>query len=166
MKKTFILALLLICGTHTAFAQMATHRLGAGVNYWVTLEDIEIDDVDSDGLSYLATYQFRPGLLGVQVDFEWLPDRFGDKAYAPAAYLVFGRGFYAALGAGIVRQDGEWADDPFVALKAGVDLALLQNLYIDLGVSYRFDSSIKVSDALDDIDTDTIYVGGAVRLAF
>lgn len=144
----------------------ATSRLGVGATYWTSLRSVKVDNVDRDGFSLLATYQYRPGLLGVQLDMEWLPDRFGEKAYAPAAYLVFGRGVYAAAGVGMVHQDGDWADNPFFALRAGVDLEFLQFLFVDLGVSYRFDSKTRLDDAVDKIDTDTLYLGAAVRMAF
>ncbi len=143
-----------------------TSRLGVGANYWTALSSVKVDNVDRDGFSFLASYQYRPGLLGMQLDLEWLPDRFGEKAYAPAAYVVLGRGLYAAAGVGMVHQDGDWADNPFVALRAGVDLEFLQFLFLDLGISYRFDSKTKLSDAFDDIDTDTLYLGAAVRMAF
>ena len=163
--KSILMGGLVLAMTIAAEAQ-PTQRLGVGANYWTSMKSIKIDNIDRDGFSYYASYQLRPGLLGLQLDFEWLPDRFGEKAYAPAAYLIFGRGAYVSAGAGLVRQDGEWADNPFIALRAGLDFEILPNLFMDLGVSYRFDSKTKLSDAVDDIDTDTLYIGAALRLAF
>ena len=147
-------------------AEAGPHRLGAGANYWVAMDSIDVRDVDEDGLSVLVSYQYRPGLLGWQADLEWLPDRFGEKAYAPAAYLVLGGAIYAAAGVGIIHQDGDWADDPFFALKAGLDLQVLPRIYLDLSGSYRFDSKTKFNDALDEIDTDTVFLGAALRFGF
>ena len=56
------------------------HRLGGGVNYWVALEDLDEDDVDEDGFSYLISYQYMMDWIGVELDVELLPDRFGDMA--------------------------------------------------------------------------------------
>ena len=164
----FILAgvLALACLVPGAQGQQATHRLGVGANYWVALSDIKVDDIDDKGFGYVATYQFRPGLFGLQLDVEWLPDRFGEDALAPAAYVIVGRGVYLAAGVGLIRQDGSWADDPFVALKAGLNMKVLPSMFLDVGVSYRFDSKQKIDDALDDIDTDTLFLGAALRLAF
>lgn len=148
-----------------ADAAQGSHRLGAGANYWVALDDLD-SDVDDDGFSYLISYQYRTGLVGVQLDAELLPDRFGEDAYAPAAYLIVGSAIYAAAGVGIINQDGDWADDPFFALKAGLDLELLPNIYLDVGASYRFDSDTDLDDAVDDIDTDTVFLGAAVRVGF
>jgi hypothetical protein len=166
MKNVWMLIAVLLMGAHTGWAEEHTTRLGLGVNYWVAIDDIDTDDVDDDGFSYLISYQYRPGLLGLQLDLELLPDRFGEDAYAPAAYAVLGNAIYAAAGIGIMHQDSDWADDPFFALKAGLDLNILANVYLDISASYRFDSEVDLDDAVEAIDTDTLFLGAAVRLGF
>ncbi|HMO05113.1 MAG TPA: hypothetical protein PKC67_13575 [Kiritimatiellia bacterium] len=166
MKKLWMLVAGLLLSAPIVNAGEHAARLGAGVNYWVAIDDVDVDNVDDDGFSYLLTYQYRPGLLGLQLDAELLPDRFGEDAYAPAAYLVVGKAIYAAAGIGIIYQDSEWADDPFYALKAGLDLNLLANIYLDISASYRIDSETDLGDAVDAIDTDTLFLGAAVRLGF
>ncbi len=158
-----VLALFLVPSLHAADQ---THRIGAGANYWVALDDIDIDDVDESGLSYFASYQFRPSLIGFQADVEFLPDMFGEDAIAPAAYLLVGSALYAAAGVGIINFDGEWADDPFFAFKAGLDLELLPSIYLDVSACYRFNSQYDFDDAIHAIDTDTVFLGAALRLGF
>ena len=158
-----VLALFLVPSIHAADQ---THRIGAGANYWVALDDIDIDDVDESGLSYFASYQFRPSLIGFQADVEFLPDMFGEDAIAPAGYLLVGKAIYAAAGVGIVNFDGEWAEEPFYALRAGLDLEVLPSLFLDVSASYRFNSETKLDEAIDDIDTDTVFLGAAVRIGF
>ncbi len=166
MKKAWlVLVAAMWVGLGAAFAGDNAHRIGAGANYWVALEDVEAD-VDEEGFSYLISYQFRPGLLGLQLDGEMLPDRFGEDAYAPAAYVLVGKAIYAAAGIGIVNQDGDWADAPFFAFKAGLDLEVLPRLFLDVSASYRFDAETELEDAIDAIDTDTIFLGAAARFAF
>ena len=165
MKKWLGVLLVLLVAVPAALAEESGHRLGVGANYWIALDDLS-SDVDENGFSYLLTYQWRPGLLGLQLDGEILPDRFGEDAYAPAAYLLLGKAIYAAVGIGIVNQDGEWADDPFFALKAGLDLEVLPRIYLDLSASYRFDAETDLGDAFDAIDTDTVFLGAAARFGF
>jgi len=166
MKKWMILIVLVLFILPSAHAGGGAHRIGMGVNYWAAIDDIKIDNIDEDGFSYLFSYQYRPTLIGLQADVEFLPDLFGENAIAPAAYLVLGSTIYGAAGVGIVNRDGDWADDPFFALKAGLDLELLPHIYLDLSGSYRFSTKYKVKDALDAIDTDTVFLGAAVRMGF
>ena len=142
------------------------HRLGGGANYWVTVDDIDADDVDDNGFSYLASYQYWPSLIGLELAVEFLPDRFGDDAYAPQAYLLAGSGLYAGAGVGIVNSDGDFADDPFYALKAGLNFELLPSLYLDVAAHYRFESTEDLEDEDTEIDSDTVFLGAAVRLGF
>jgi len=163
MKKlTVLILLLLIC----SIPALADHRIGGGVNYWVALDDIHVDDIEKDGLSYLASYQYRATLLGLQVDVEFLPDLFGENAIAPAAYLLVGEAIYGAAGIGIVHVEDGWAHDPFFALKAGLDLEVLPSIYLDISGSYRFNSQIDLGDAVGEIDFDNVYLGAAVRVGF
>lgn len=165
MKKWMGVLLALLATASVALAEDSVHRLGVGANYWIALDDLS-SDVDENGFSYLISYQFRPGLLGLQIDGEMLPDRFGEHAYAPAAYAIIGKAIYAAAGIGIVNQDGEWADDPFFALKAGLDLEVLPRIYLDISASYRFDAETDLGDAFEAIDTDTVFLGAAARFGF
>jgi hypothetical protein len=165
ITKWFIIAGLL-AGLAPIHAQAENHRLGAGANYWYAIDDIDVDDVDDDGFSYLVTYQYKPSLIGIQIDGELLPDRFGEDAYAAAGYLVVGGAIYGSVGVGILNVDGEWADDPFYALRLGLDFELLPGIHLDISGSYRFDSETKIGDALDDYDTDTVFLGAAARVAF
>ena len=165
MKKWMEVLLVLLATASGVLAEDSVHRLGVGANYWIALDDLS-SDVDENGFSYLLSYQWRPGLIGLQLDGEILPDRFGEDAYAPAAYLLLGKAIYAAAGIGIVNQDGEWAEDPFFALKAGLDLEVLPRIYLDISASYRFDAETDLGDAFEAIDTDTVFLGAAARFGF
>lgn len=166
MRTALWVLLAAFIGLSTARAEESRYRIGGGVNYWTVLNNIDVENVDKDGFSYFASYQYRPTLIGLQADLEFLPDRFGQDAIAPAAYVLLGQAIYAAAGAGILNVDGEWADDPFFALKAGLDLEVLPRIFLDVSASYRFDSKTKLKDAVDNIDTDTVFLGAAVRLGF
>lgn len=141
------------------------HRLGGGVNYWVALENLDEHDVDENGFSYLISYQYMMDWVGLELDVELLPDRFGEDAVAPAAYFLIGKTLYAGVGIGIVNYDGDFADEPFFALRAGLDLEVLPSLYLDISANYRFNDKADLDDSDRKIDTDTIFLGAAVRFA-
>jgi hypothetical protein len=141
------------------------HRLGGGVNYWVALEDLDEDGVDEDGFSYLVSYQYMMDWVGLQLDVELLPDRFGEDAVAPSAWFLLGKTLYAGAGIGIVNYDGDFADEPFFALRAGLNLEVLPSLYLDISANYRFNDKADLEDDDRKIDADTVFLGAAVRFA-
>lgn len=155
-----LLACLFLAGTSWA----SEHRLGGGINYWVTVDSLD-DDIDDNGFSYLLSYQYRPGLISLEFDMELLPDRFGETAVAPQAYVLVGDALYAAAGIGIVHTDGSFADKPFFALRAGFNLNVLPGLFVDISANYRFNDSTDLKDKEKNIDTDTVFLGAAVRFA-
>ena len=167
MKKWMILTAmgaLALWGAEQARAEESGSRFGGGVNYWTTIDDIDVDNIDENGLSYYVSYQYRGDLLGLEADVELMPDSYGDDVLAPQAYLLVGGDIYAAAGVGVMYIDDEFADDPFYALRAGLDLELLPHINLDVYATYRFNPDVEIGDAVDAIDTDTLFLGAAVRL--
>ena len=164
LRSMILLGLIALTATG-AFA--GEHRIGGGANYWVSVDDIEVGDnkLDDDGLSFFGSYQYWPGLLGLEVDVEFLPDRFGESAVSPQAYLLVGKGIYAGLGIGTTYTDGDFAEEPFFALKAGFNIELLPGIYADIYGNYRFNDTADFDDEDTNIDTDTVFLGMAVRIA-
>ena len=165
LLRAMILLGLITLTTTGAFA--GEHRIGGGANYWVSIDDIEVGDnkLDDDGIAFFGSYQYWPGLLGLEVDVEFLPDRFGESAVSPQAYLLVGKGVYAGVGIGTTYTDGDFVDEPFFALKAGFNIELLPGIYADIYGNYRFNDSADFEDEDTDIDTDTVFLGLAVRVA-
>ncbi|RWX49845.1 hypothetical protein VT98_10042 [Candidatus Electrothrix communis] len=146
-------------------AQAVEHRIGGGANYWTSVDDIDLDKIDDDGFSFLASYQFWPGLIGLELDLEIVPDQYGETAYAPQAYALIGKAIYAGAGIGINYRDGDLADEPFFSLRAGLNLEVLPGIYWDIYGNYRFNDTTDLEDHSTDIDSDTIFLGSAVRIA-
>jgi hypothetical protein len=165
MKKLMILMAMgsvLALGVGQARAEESGSRIGGGVNYWTTIDNVDVKDIDEHGLSYYVSYQYRGDLLGLEADVEFMPDSWGEDVIAPQAYLLIGGDIYAAAGVGILTGA---PDDPmFYALRAGLDLELLPHINLDVYATYRFGDDIEFSDAIDNIDTDTLFLGAAVRL--
>lgn len=143
-----------------------SHRFGVGANYWKTLDEIDFGDIDEDGFSYLASYQYAPrGLFKFEADLEYFPDLAGgsEAVWAPEAFVMIGGTLYAGAGIGIYYSDGTWADEPFYMLRAGLDFPILPFLSLDISANYRFNDWGSLSG--DDLDTDTIRLGAALRFA-
>ena len=146
--------------------QAGEHRIGGGANYWIAVDDLDEEGIDDDdGFSYFVSYQHWWDFLGVEVDMELLPDRFGDNAYAPEAYILIGSTIYAGAGMGLIRTNGEFADDPFYAFKFSLNLEMLHRVIDDISANYRFNDSVQLEDDDTDIDADTIFLGAAIRFA-
>ena len=163
MKKILVIAALTLMMAPQAWA--GEHRIGGGANYWVAVEDIDADDADDDGFSYLASYQYVMDFVAIELDVEFLPDRFGETALAPEAYFLLGKAIYAGVGLGIVHADGGFADEPFFALRGGLNLEILPEIYLDVSANYRFNDSADLDGDDSDIDTDTVFLGAAVRFS-
>lgn len=166
MKILFIIVFVTIT-TFAGNGFAAEHRLGGGATYWVALDDIEFGSkkVDDNGFSFLASYQYWPSLFGLEFDVEFLPDRFGESAIAPEAYVLIGRSIYCGLGIGIMYSDSSFADEPFYALRAGLNLELIPGLYADIYGNYRFNDSADLDGKDTNIDTDTLFLGAAIRVS-
>lgn len=148
-------------------ASAGDHRLGMGVHYWDTVDNIDIEDYDDSGYSWLVSYQYKPSLVGYEFDVEFADDQPGnpDKwTYSPQAFVLIGGTIYGGVGAGLHYADGE-SSDPFYALKAGVDFELLPYIHMDINANYRFENW-DVDAVEEDVDTDTVTLGAVVRFEF
>ncbi len=147
----------------------SSHQVGLGAHYWTALKSIDVDQVDKNGFSYLACYRYRYQWIGVEADLEWFEKGFGgaqETVYQPQAYLVVGKVIYAAAGIGGYYADGKFADNPFYALRAGLDIPILPILHLDINANYRFENWNDLSAEGKEIGTDTVTLGAAARLAF
>lgn len=164
MKKVGVVLLLLLVLPFSAMA--GESRIGLGGTYWTTIDDIDLDNVDEDGYSIYGSYQYWMGLIGIEADIEVLPDKFGESAIDPQVWLLAGSAIYGGAGIGIEYRDGSFAEQPFFALRAGLNLELLPSIYWDIYGIYRFNDKAELDDEATDIDTDTVFLGTAVRIGF
>jgi hypothetical protein len=157
---------LLLALSLPADAQMQS-RIGVGVHYWKALKDVDASGIDEDGLGWMISYKLVPSsLLSFQADLELLPDGYAGAAkqvLAPQILAVAGKSFYGAVGIGTLYSDGDFADDPFYALRAGVDLEILPRLFADINVNYWFEQW-DFTDVKQDVSMDTLTLGAVVRL--
>lgn len=143
-------------------------RLGVGANYWVAFDDIDLDDYDEDGVSLYVSAQFPLAeVSSLELQLERFEKGFGgsdEDVYSPQAFILLGTQLYAAVGVGVYFSDGEFADQPYYAFRAGLNLELLPGLYVDLNANYRFEDWDGLND--ENINEDTIMLGAAARIGF
>lgn len=147
----------------------SSQRLGLGANYWTMVDNVKLRDIDENGFSYLATYQYQPArFLKLELDAEVFPEHFqgiDGWSCAPEAYIVAGSTLYLAGGIGILYAHDDFADKPFYALRAGLDLEIVPRFFLDLNVNYRFSEMTNLSAIANDINGDTMMFGAALRLS-
>jgi hypothetical protein len=147
-------------------------RLGVGVHYWRTIDEIDLDDIDIEesGLSWVASFQFgSSSMIKVQTDLEVFTSDFAgidETLYSPQAFVLVGKSVYGGLGIGTYYFDGDFADSPFYLIRAGLDLQLAPRIYLDINGNYRFEEWKDLGEVVEEIDTDVVTLGAAVRLAF
>lgn len=156
--------LLCLCG---ARAQDTPWRIGAGANYWTSLKNLEIDNVDKHGFSWVGTVQYWPSWIGIETDVEYVKKGYAGSlrdVWKPQAYLILGKTLYAAVGIGAYYSDSGWGNNPFYAFRVGADLEVLPHIHLDINANYRFEdwSSLNSSS----VSSDTVTLGAAARIAF
>ena len=166
-KLAVIIIACLIC---VSFAQAQdTHRFGAGIHYWRAVDSIDVDNIEESGRVYIFSYQYCPTVLAkLELDVEVFPNELpgiDETVYAPQILGILGGGIYAGLGIGSMYADGEFADDPFYILRAGIDWEILPNIHADINLNYHFNDFSNIKTVKEDVDTDTITFGAAIRLA-
>jgi hypothetical protein len=149
----------------SAGAAFAGSQIGGGIHYLATVGDIkDSPQIDDSNFNFVASYKWTgAGLIAFEGDVEFVPDYLGsnEMLYQPQAYALIGGLIYGGAGIGIGYLDGEWFDNPFYALRAGVDLPV-GNLHVDVNANYRFLSS-KALQSLNETDLDSVTFGAIVR---
>lgn len=147
---------LLMLGTAATDSQAG---LGLGIHYLNTLGDIKDNEhFDSSSLGYFASYSMGVALIHFEADLEWIPDyAFGESMFQPQAYAFIGSFIYGGVGVGFSNYNGDWLDDPFYALRAGVNIAAF-----DIFTSYRFQNWDNL-EGLASKDLDSLTFGAQFK---
>ena len=146
----------------------AQHSLGIGLHYLRNLGDIsdsgiEGEDLTQDSFGIIGSYQYDAGMLKVEGDVEYIFDHVGtgEEMWEPSAWGLLGDFIYGGVGIGIGYTNDEWQQNPFYALRAGVNLKL-SSLDLDFYATYRFQSSSELEDLTGE-DLDSLTFAGLVR---
>lgn len=143
------------------------HRIGLGANYWKTIDNIDLSNVNSDGFSYIISYQYAPvWFVKIGTNLEYFPS-LGTESQpflAPELVVTVGGLVYGGAGIGIYYHDSDWGSAPFYMLRAGLDIPIAPRFFVDLNVNYRF-NDWDTLDLSEDLATDTLQLGAAIRFA-
>lgn len=170
--KRFIVLMTIFCILMASGQAIAEdrHRIGGGAHYWYTIDDIDVEEIDEDGLAWIISYQFVPSpIFKLEADVEIFPSGFGGSestVFAPQVLGLLGSWIYGGLGIGVYLNDDDTLDDPFYTIRAGLDLELLPSFHIDINANYVFMGSMGKKEVLEDIDTDTVTLGLIARVGF
>lgn len=141
-------------------------RAGAGLHYLQTVGDLkDVEGFDKHDFGFLGALKYSGGLLTIEGDLEVIPDYVGssEMMWQPQAYLLVGGLIYGGVGAGIGYLSTFGWQDPFYALRAGVDF-MLGPIDLDVFASYRFQTAKDLS-GLEEDDLNAITFGALINFS-
>ena len=151
MKRSFNTVILAatICLLLATTATESQAGFGVGLHYLKTLDDMEeTSGFDSSSLGFLGVYSFGPGMLNFELSLEYVPNYIMEEdLLQPSAYVFMGNHIYGGLGIGTSRFKGDWSEDPFFDLRAGLKITVF-----DFFASYR----IQKLDEVTELETDDL----------
>jgi hypothetical protein len=163
------IGILVMAAAMAAPAQGQSESLvGVGVHSWRTVSDLRSEgfgDIRRSGVSYLASYQYRPGpLLRLELDGEYFPKGFGGSAHSatsPQAFVLVGGFIYGGVGIGTIYSSSfsNNFSSPFYVARVGLDIHPLPRLHIDVNGNYDFHAF----NELKGVNTGTVTLGALVR---
>jgi hypothetical protein len=141
-------------------------RIGGGLHYLRNLADIQDDsgiDWDNNSFGIIGSFQHQTTLLKLEADVEYVFNYAGtDEAmWIPSGWALLGQTIYAGAGIGVGYIDGEWQNDPFYALRAGVDLPL-GGMSLDVFGTYQFQKDEDFEDLTGE-DLDSVTFAAVLR---
>ena len=165
--KSCILRLLVVVACSFAVGAQAETSLGLGARYFQTIDSLE-KPFEESGLAPLISLRTDLGaLLRLQVDGVLYPEGYAgsrDDVFSPQAFLLLGSGLYAGLGVGTLYANSDFADSPFFIARAGLDIALFPGLHLDINANYEFAEWDGINELDENVDTDTVTLGAALRI--
>ena len=146
-------------------------ELGAGATYWYSIDAAKDQSFDRDGLGWMITSRIPlSDFFAIGLEVEQSPDNFvflSKRLYLPSVYAVLGNGIYGAIGIGTYYYDGDFYGDTWYALRAGFKVPVITDaLVLDVNINYRVEDWDGIKEVGDNVDTDTLMVGAALRLLF
>lgn len=139
--------------------------VGGGIHYLRNLGDIDESgiDLDKNSIGIVGSIMADAAFLRLEGQAEYISDYAGsDEAmWIPQGWALIGGMLYAGAGIGIAHFDGDWQDDPFYGLRAGVNLPL-GAIDLDTYATYLFWNDDAFKDVTGE-DLDSITFAALLR---
>lgn len=167
MRRVLIVLLVAVFGVATAGvgSSSAGVSVGGGIHYLRNLGNIEESgiDLDKNSIGILGSVMAKAAFLRLEGQAEYIGDYAGtDEAmWIPQGWALIGGALYAGAGIGIANFDGEWQNDPFYGLRAGVNLPL-GPIGLDTYATYLFWNDDAFKDVTGE-DLDSITFAALLR---
>jgi hypothetical protein len=164
MRRLFVsLTVVVSLAAGLASAASADMRVGGGLHYLRTVGDIkDTPDFDENAIGIMGSFKYASTLLTFEGDLEFVPDYSGSSEllFEPQGFVLIGNLIYGGIGAGIGYLGAFGWQDPFFALRAGVDFKV-GPVDLDVFATYRFQKAGDLS-ALGNDDLNSITFGALV----
>lgn len=163
MRSTILVSVVAVL-TCVIVSSAQAAQFGAGLHYQRSVGDFDVDELDKNDFTIFGSVTIPVALVKVEGDVELTPDYLGSDnlLVQPAAYGLLDLGLtYGGIGIGIGYLDGEWATNPFYALRGGAELGL-GGFAVDAFLEYRFQDA-SFGDAIRDLDLDALRLGAQVK---
>lgn len=168
MKRVLVVLLVVVIGLATAGASspsLAGVGVGGGIHYLRNLGDISDNgiDLDKNSIGILGSLMAQAAFLKLEAQAEYIGNYAGtDEAmWIPQGWALIGSALYAGAGIGIANFDGEWQNDPFYGLRAGVNIPL-GAVGLDTYATYLFWNDDAFKDVTGE-DLDSITFAAVLR---
>ncbi len=147
-------------------AGVARAGLGVGVHYLHNLGDLQangVEDFSQNSFGLLGSLQFGAGLIKFEGDVEYIFDYVGsgNSLTTPSAWALIGGMIYGGAGIGVGYWDGDFMDNPWYALRGGVNLPL-GKLGLDVYGAYQFWTDDQIKNLTGD-DLDSVTFAAVLR---
>jgi hypothetical protein len=165
ITKFWSVVVLVLSLAASADIARAGSSIGGGLHYLHNLGDISEGGTDfsQESFGILGSFQFGAGLITFEGDVEYIFDFIGsDKGMTiPSAWALIGGMIYGGAGIGIGYWDGDFMDNPFYALRGGVNLGL-GGMNLDVFGTYQFWSDDDLKDLTGE-DLDSVTFAAVLR---
>jgi hypothetical protein len=160
MKKLLIALLAVVMVVASAGSSSAAGvSIGGGIHYLRNVNDIDGSgvDLDKNSVGLVGSILGDVKVLKLEGQLEYINNYAGsdESMWIPQAWAMIGSLLYAGAGIGIGHIDGDWQDDPFYGLRAGLNIPL-GAVNLDTYGTYHFwndDAFAEVTE--EDLDSVT-----------
>ena len=143
--------------------------LGLGLRVFRTVDSLPNAFTEMGVGGYVNWRTFWTEWVSGQLELALYEDGYAgapQEVLSPQAFVLLGREWYAGLGAGMLFADGDFSDQPFLALRAGYQRGWTDWMTFDVSVTYEYAEWEGDNDEDASEESDTVVLAAGVRMYF